>query len=202
MYSIGEFAKKIGVTIQTLRDWDKSGKLKPEFRSKGKHRYYSDNQLNEILQKKSPKKRINVGYVRVSANHQKDDLKRQYELMELFLIKQGKEFKIIEDIGSGINYNKKGLKELLKLIATNQIDTIFILHKDRLVRFGYELIEEFAKLHNTKITIINKNEEKTDEEELVEDILNIIHVFSCRLNGRRSHIKKKIIKELENEKSI
>jgi len=197
MYSIGEFAKKIGVTIQTLRDWDKSGKLKPEFRSKGKHRYYSDNQLNEILQKKSPKKRINVGYVRVSANHQKDDLKRQYELMELFLIKQGKEFKIIEDIGSVINYNKKGLKELLKLIATNQIDTIFILHKDRLVRFGYELIEEFAKLHNTKITIINKNEEKTDEEELVEDILNIIHVFSCRLNGRRSHINKKIIKELE-----
>lgn len=166
MYSIGEFAKKVGVTIQTLRDWDKSGKLKPEFRSKGGHRYYSDNQLNEILQKKEPKKRINIGYVRVSANHQKDDLKRQYELMELFLMKQGKEFKIIEDIGSGINYNKKGLKELLKLIATNQIDTIYILHKDRLVRFGYELIEEFAKLHNTKITIINKNEEKTDEEEL------------------------------------
>jgi len=197
MYSIGEFAKRIGVTIQTLRDWDKSGKLKPEFRSKGGHRYYSNNQLNEILQKKEPKKRINVGYVRVSANHQKDDLKRQYELMELFLMKQGKEFKIIEDIGSGINYNKKGLKELLKLIATNQIDTIYILHKDRLVRFGYELIEEFAKLHNTKITIINKNEAKTDEEELVEDILNIIQVFSCRLNGRRSHINKKIIKELE-----
>ena len=119
MYSIGEFAKNIGVTIQTLRDWDKSGKLKPAYRSKGNHRYYSQDQLNEILQKRVPNNRINVGYVRVSANHQKDDLKRQYELMELFLAKQGKEFKIIEDIGSGINYNKKGLKELLKLIATN-----------------------------------------------------------------------------------
>jgi len=197
MYSIGEFAKKIGVTIHTLREWDKSGKLKPEYRSKGNHRYYSDNQLNELLQKRTPKNKINVGYVRVSSNHQKDDLERQYELMELFLAKQGKEFKIIKDIGSGINYNKKGLKELLKLIATNQCDTIFILHKDRLVRFGYELITEFAELHNTKIVIINKDDEKTDEEEFVEDILNIIHVFSCKLNGKRSHINKKIIKELE-----
>lgn len=197
MYSIGQFAKKIGVTIQTLRDWDKSGKFKPAYRSKGNHRYYSQEQLNEVLQKQQPKKRINIGYVRVSANHQKDDLRRQYELMELFLIKQGKEFKIIEDIGSGINYNKKGLKELLKLITTNQCDTVYVLHKDRLLRFGYELVEEFAKLHNTKIVVINKDEEKTDEEELVEDILNIIHVFSCRLNGKRSHINKKIIKELE-----
>ena len=197
MYSIGEFAKKIGVSIQTLRDWDKSGKLKPAYRSKGNHRYYSQEQLNKILQKRATNKRINVGYVRVSANHQKDDLKRQYELMELFLAKQGKEFKIIKDIGSGINYDKKGLKELLRLIATNQCDTIFVLHKDRLLRFGYELIEEFAKLHNTKIVIINKEEEKTDEEELVEDILSIIHVFSCRLNGKRSHINKKIIKRLE-----
>jgi predicted site-specific integrase-resolvase len=190
MYSIGEFAKKIGVTIQTLRDWDKSGKLKPTYRSKGNHRYYSENQLNEILQKKISKDRINVGYVRVSANHQKDDLERQYELMELFLAKQGKEFKIIKDIGSGINYNKKGLKELLKLIATNQCDTIFVLHKDRLVRFGYELIAEFAELHNTKIVIINKDDKKTDEEEFVEDILSII---------KRSHINKKIIKGLENK---
>ena len=197
MYSIGEFAKKIGVTIHTLREWDKRGKLKPEYRSKGNHRYYSDNQLNELLQKRAPKNKINVGYVRVSSNHQKDDLERQYELMELFLAKQGKEFKIIKDIGSGINYNKKGLKELLKLIATNRCDTIFVLHKDRLVRFGYELIEEFAELHNTKIVIINKDDEKTDEEEFVEDILNIIHVFSCKLNGKRSHINKKIIKELE-----
>ena len=199
MYSIGEFAKKIGVTIQTLRDWDKSGKLKPAYRSKGNHRYYSEDQLNEILQKRVPNDRINVGYVRVSANHpceakrlqsnhslrEKDDLKRQYELMELFLAKQGKEFKIIQDLGSGIDYNKKGLKELLKLIATNQCDTIFVLHKDRLLRFGYELIEEFAKLHNTKIVVINKDEEKTDEEELVEDILNIIQVLSCRLSGKR-----------------
>jgi len=82
----------------------------------------------------------------------------------LFLAKQGKSFKIISDIGSGIDYSKSGLKELLKLISSNQVDTIYALYKDRLVRFGFELIEEFAKLHNTKIEVINQTENKIDEE--------------------------------------
>ena len=76
---------------------------------------------------------------------------------------------------------------------------MYVLHKDRLLRFGYELVEEFARLHNTKIAVINDDDEKTDEEELVEDILSIIHLFSCRLNGKRSHINRKLIKKLENE---
>ena len=115
-------------------------------------------------------------------------------------MKQGKEFKIISDIGSGINYEKRGLKELLKLVSTNQIDKLYISYKDRLVRFGYELIEEVCKLHGVEIVIINKSNEQTDEEELVEDILNIIHVFSCRLNGKRSHINKKIMEKLKDDK--
>ena len=108
-------------------------------------------------------------------------------------------FKIISDIGSGINYKKTGLKELLKLITINRIETICIMHKDRLVIFGFELIEYVCELHNVSIEIIN-DETKTDEQELVEDIMNIIHVFSCRMNGRRSHIKKKIMEKLKNEK--
>jgi predicted site-specific integrase-resolvase len=103
-------------------------------------------------------------------------------------------------MGSGIDYSKSGLKELLKLISSNQVDTIYVLYKDRLVRFGFELIEEFAKLHNTKIEVINQTVDKIDEEELVEDILNIIHVFSCKLNGRKSHINKKIAQRLLDEK--
>ena len=201
MYSIGEFGKKIGKSIETLRLWDKQGKLKPAYKSKGGHRMYSDEQLNEILQQQKPKERINVGYVRVSAKHQEDDLKRQKDVVEIYLAKQGKPFLIIEDIGSGINYSKKGLKELLKFIATNQVETLYILYKDRLLRFGYELIEEFCKLHNTNIEIINQGDEKTAEEELVDDILNIIHVFSCRLNGRRSHINKKVMEKLREDVS-
>lgn len=120
--------------------------------------------------------------------------------MELFLTKQGKSFKIISDIGSGINYSRSGLKELIKLISLNRVDTIYVLYKDRLVRFGFELIEEFAKLHNTNIEIINQTEDKTDEEELIQDILKDIHVFSCRLNGKKSHINTKIAKRLLSEK--
>jgi len=200
MYSIGKFAKLIGRSIETLRSWDKQGKLIPSYRSEGGHRMYSEEQLNEVLQIVKPKERFNLGYIRVSAKHQNSDLERQRDLMELFLMKQGKEFQIISDIGSGINYKKKGLKELLRLVSTNQIDTLYISYKDRLVLFGYELIEEVCKLHGVKIIIINKSNEQTDEEELVDDILNIIHVFSCRLNGKRSHINKKIMEKLKNDK--
>jgi predicted site-specific integrase-resolvase len=200
MYPIGEFAKKIGKTVQTLRNWDKKGVLKPAYITQGKHRMYREEQVYEILQQSGlPAKRMNIGYARVSAKHQKEDLKRQEELLEMYLAKQGKSFKIISDIGSGINYSKKGIKELLKLVATNEADTVYIVYKDRLVRFGYELLEEFCRLHNTKLEIINQSEERSSEEELVEDILNIIHVFSCKINGKRSHINKKIIERLSHE---
>ena len=195
MYSISKFAKKIGVTAQTLRDWDKKKILIPAFISQGGHRYYDESQLNHLLQKRGVKQKINVGYVRVSAKHQEDDLKRQYQIMELFLAKKSVPFRIISDIGSGINYKKTGLKKLLSLIATNQIKTLCIMHKDRLVRFGYELIDYFCQLHNVSIEIINQNENKTDEQEMIEDVMNIIHVFSCRMNEKRSHINKKIMEK-------
>jgi predicted site-specific integrase-resolvase len=200
MYKIGQFSKLTGISISTLRMWDKKGILKPEFRTPHGERRYSEAQLQQILQKKSDAPRINIGYARVSSKKQEDDLKRQIELLELFLAKQGKPFKIISDIGSGINYSKSGLKELLKLISLNQVDTIYILYKDRLLRFGFELIEEFAKLHNVKIEIINQTEDKTDEEELVEDILDMINAFSRKLNGKKSHINKKIAQRLLDEK--
>jgi len=199
MYKIGQFSRLTGISIPTLRVWDKKGILKPEFKTPHGERRYSDAQLQSILQKKPDTSRINIGYARVSSKKQEDDLKRQIDLLELFLAKQGKPFKIISDIGSGINYSKEGLKELIKLISLNQIDKIYVLYKDRLVRFGFELIEEFAKLHSTNIEIVNQTEDKTDEEELVEDILNIIHVFSCKLNGKKSHINKKVAERLLNE---
>jgi len=199
MYSIGEFSKLIGKSVYTLRVWDKNKKLIPAYRTKGNQRMYSDAQLNEVLQISKPINRFNVGYVRVSANHQKDDLDRQYEMLEMYLNKQGEEFKIISDIGSGINYSKKGLKELLKLISQNKVNKLYISFKDRLVRFGFELIEEICKLHNVEIIVINKSEDKTDEQEMIEDIMNIIHVFSCRMNGKRSHINKKIVDSLQKD---
>jgi len=199
MYSIGQFAKRIGKTVETLRNWEKKNVLIPAYKTEAGHRMYSEEQLIEVLQKETPSERINIGYCRVSANHQKDDLERQVALMESYLSAQGRKYKIIQDIGSGINYKKKGLKQLLKDVSINITDTVFVLHKDRLVRFGYELIEDFCRLHGTKIDIINQSDDKPAEEELVEDIMNIIHVFSCRLNGRRSHVNRKIIENLEKK---
>lgn len=197
MYSIGEFGKQIGVTPQTLRNWDKRGELKPAHVSQGGTRYYSEEQRNQFLGiagRKKPK-RITIGYCRVSSNKQKDDLERQIEKVKTYMIARGYQFDIIQDIGSGINYNKKGLGQLIDKITNGEIDKVVILYKDRLIRFGYELIENLCNKYGTEIEIID-NAEKTEEQELIEDLIQIVTVFSCRLQGERANKAKKMIKEL------
>ena len=112
-YSINKFSKLLGVSAQTLRNWDKKGKLHPHHTSSNGYRYYSHEQLNQVMHIKPNLDRIVIGYCRVSSNKQKDDLERQIENMKLYLTAQGKPFEIISYIGSGINYKKKGLKELI-----------------------------------------------------------------------------------------
>ncbi len=200
-YSIGEFSKLTGISTQTLRRWDDTGKLKAHHKTQisGK-RFYSETQLQEVLgTKEQPVRRINIGYIRVSTRHQKDDLERQRKLMELFLSSKGEKFKIIEDIGSGINYNKPGLNELILNITNKSVDTVYILYKDRLVRFGFELIENMCSLFGTSIEVINE-ETKNDEEELVKDLIQIVTVFSARLNGKRAAKSRKLLKELKDDK--
>lgn len=115
------------------------------------------------------------------------------------MIAKGYQFEIITDIGSGINYNKKGLNQLIDMITNSEVEKIVILYKDRLVRFGFELIENLCNKYDTTIEIID-NTEKTEEQELVEDMIQIISVFSARLQGNRANKAKKMIKELiEND---
>ena len=193
-FTINKFAKILGVTPQTLRNWDKTGKLTPHHMGKNGYRYYSEEQLNQVTGiLKKPK--ITVGYCRVSSPKQKDDLARQIENVQMYLLAQGKPFEIISDIGSGINYKRNGLEELLERINNNEVEKVVILYKDRLVRFGIELIEYVASLHGCKIEIID-NTKKTEQEELVEDLVQIITVFSCKLQGKRARKAKKLIKEL------
>lgn len=194
-YSINEFSKILGVSAQTLRNWDKSGKLHPHHTSTNGYRYYSHEQLGQVMNIKTNVDKKVIGYCRVSSNKQKDDLKRQIENMEMYLTSQGKPFEIISDIGSGINYKKKGLKELIKLITQNKVEKVVVLYKDRLVRFGFELIEYLASLYNCEIEIVD-NTEKSEQQELVEDLIQIITVFSCRLQGKRANKTRKLVKEL------
>ena len=196
-YSIGEFANQIGKTIQTLRNWDKKGILKPAYVTKGGTRYYSQEQLNHFLGLKSDKqinKKI-IGYCRVSSHKQKDDLERQIENVKTYMYAKGYQFEIITDIGSGINYNKKGLNQIIDMVTNSEVEKIVVLYKDRLIRFGYELIENLCDKFGTVIEIIDSTE-KTEQEELVEDLIQIITVFSCRLQGKRANKAKKMIKEL------
>lgn len=121
------------------------------------YRYYSQGQLNHFLGIKGEVllDRKVIGYCRVSSNKQKDDLERQVESMEAYLLSQGKPFEIRIDIGNGINYKKKGLLKLIELMTQNRIDKVVVLYKDRLLRFGFELVEYLASLYNCKIEIID-----------------------------------------------
>lgn len=193
-YSIAETSKLLNITAQTLRNWDKSGKLKPHHTTDSGYRYYSQEQLNRVLGIKDTARKV-IGYCRVSSLKQKDDLVRQVENMRTYLMAQGRPFEIITDIGSGVNYKKKGLRELVRLITQNEVDKIVVVYKDRLLRFGYELIEYIATLYNCDIEVID-NTEKTEQQELVEDMIQIITVFSCKLQGKRANKTKKMIKEL------
>ena len=196
-YSIGQFSKLIGKTNQTLRNWDKDGTLKPHHVSESGYRYYSQEQLNHFLGLKQEVQlnKKTIGYCRVSSNKQKDDLERQIENVKTYMYAKGYSFEIISDIGSGINYNKKGLNQLIDMITNSEVEKIVILYKDRLIRFGYELIENLCNKYGTTIEIID-NTEKTEEQELVEDLIQIVTVFSCRLQSKKANKAKKIIKEL------
>lgn len=198
LYTLNEASNITGVSKSTLRRWEKEGKLKSK-RTHGGHRRYSYLDLSEFISDKILEQgRIIIGYCRVSSNCQKDDLVRQVENVSNYCIAKGYSFKIIQDIGSGINYNKKGLKQLIALVQKNQVDKIVLNYKDRFLRFGFELLETMFQFHDTTFEIINHTEDKTYEQELVEDMLSIITVFSARLYGSRSHKKKQI--EQENKK--
>ncbi|MGG3989940.1 IS607 family transposase, partial [Bacillus smithii] len=110
---------------------------------------------------------------------------------------------IIQDIGSGINYKKKGLRQLIKMINNKEVDKIVVFHKDRLLRFGFELVEYMANLNGCEIEVLDSTE-KTDEQELVEDLIQIVTVFSCRLQGKRANKTRKLVDELieENEELL
>ncbi len=123
-YSIGEFANKIGKSIQTLRNWDKKNILKPSHVTQGGTRYYSQEQLNHFLGLKSEQK-INkkiIGYCSVSSHKQKDDLERQIDNVKTYMYAKGYQFEIITDIGSGINYSKKGLNQIIDMVTNSEVE--------------------------------------------------------------------------------
>ena len=198
-YSAKTVTKILGVTAQTLRNWDKEGKLKPSYTKSNGYRYYSeDDVLSYTKERNTKKEKKLVGYIRVSSERQENDLNRQKENLESYLKETNQEYEIISDIGSGINYNKPGLRKLIEKINKKEVDEIVVLYKDRLLRYGFELIEYFATLNNVKIKVLDKIN-KTEDEELVEDLVQIITMFSCKIQGKRNSKTKKILEEIKEK---
>ena len=200
-YSSKSVTKILGVTAQTLRNWDKEGKLKPAYIKSNGYRYYSEDSILSYTQERKTKKDLNViGYARVSSKKQTDDLERQVNNLKIYLDNKYQSYDIITDIGSGINYTKKGLQLLIDKINKKEVDVIVVLYKDRLLRFGFELVEYFARINNVKIEVLDKIN-KTQDEELVEDLIQIITVFSCKIQGKRKTKTKGLLEDFSKKLS-
>lgn len=198
-YSSKTVTQILGVTAQTLRNWDKEGKLKPSYVKSNGYRYYSEDSILAYTQERKTKKNLNVvGYARVSSKKQSDDLERQVNNLKTYIESKYNEYEIITDIGSGINYSKPGLKKLIEKINKKEVDLIIVLYKDRLLRFGFELVEYFAELNNVKIEVLDKID-KTQDQELVEDLVQIVTVFSCKIQGKRKSKTKELIEEFSKK---
>ena len=200
-----EASKILGIHPRTLYLWEERGTIETIRNIPNGKRYYNvikylseqglkcDKIINEKEIKCSKiediekEKKIKICYARVSSSGQKDDLERQKKLLK----EKYPNYYLLEDIGSGMNLTKKGLLKIIDLGINGKIEELVIVHKDRLAKFGYELIEYIIKKFSSgKITIINKKEEIEPEEEMVKDVLQIMNVFVEKMNGRRKYTNK------------
>lgn len=198
MYKPNQFAEMLGVSVKTLQRWDNDGKLIAN-RTPTDRRYYTHKQyLDYVNESKRGKVVI---YTRVSSSNQKDDLVNQVNFLQQYANAKGLIVdEIIEDLGSGLNYNRKKWNKLIDESINGQVSKIIITHKDRFIRFGYDWFERFLLNLGVEIILVN-NEKLSPQEELVQDLISIIHVFSCRIYGLRKY-KTKIERDEEVVESI
>lgn len=199
-YKPKEFAELLNVSVKTLQRWDRD-KILVAKRTPTNRRFYTYDQYLDYKGLKNNSDRKIIIYTRVSTNNQKDDLLNQVKFLQNFINSKGIIVdEIIQDIGSGLNYKRKKWNELLDEVMENKIDTIIVSNKDRFIRFGFEWFERFLGKFDTKILVVN-NELLSPQEELVQDIISILHVFSCRIYGLRKY-KKRIKEDEEIAKNL
>lgn len=189
MIRLNEMAKRLNVSVKTLQRWDREGILVAK-RTPTDRRYYTEDQYLEYIGSSTKSKRKTIAYVRVSSANQKDDLRNQITFIRNYVNAKGEILDdVIEDIGSGLNYNRKHWNDLLlNQIPKGEIEKIYITYKDRFVRFGFDWFERFCNHYNCEIVVIN-NPDTSPQKELVDDLISIIHVFSYRIYGLRKYKK-------------
>ena len=192
-YKVGEFAKLLNVTVKTLQNWDKQGSLKA-YRTPTNQRFYTEEQLNQILNLSNSnqieKQGLKIGYCRVSTHNQKSSLQNQEDYLRNYTNEKCVILdEVFTDIGSGINYNRKNFNKILELVEAREVSEIYVTYKDRFVRFGFDWFNNFCEKHATKIIVLNQPS-TSPEQELAEDLLNIVTVFSARNHGLRTYKKQ------------
>ena len=195
IYNVTQFAEMIGKSVKTLQKWDRDGILKA-YRSPSNRRYYTHSQYLDYIGESRTEIKSNVIYARVSTRNQIDELKNQIKYLEKYCLDNGIPISnIYSDFGSGMNYSRKKWNTLIDDCFEGKIDKIIISYKDRFVRFGFDWISDLLyRLTGTQIIIV-ENISTTPENELIQDLISIIHVFSCRVHGLRKY-KKKLEKEI------
>ena len=187
-YTISDFARRIGRSASTVRRWDREGLIRSKRLTSG-HRYFDENDMRSILGK-ADEKRMTVVYCRVSSHGQKDDLQSQVAAMEQYCLGAGIAVdEWMQEIGGGMNFKRKQVLGLMDRIAAGEISRLIVAHKDRLVRFGFDLLDHIAKRSACVIEVVNQ-ESLSPQEEMTEDLLSIVHTFSCRLYGMRKYKRK------------
>lgn len=196
MIKLKDMANRLGVSIKTLQRWDREGILVAK-RTPTNRRYYTEDQYLSYVNKSQPKGLI-LAYARVSSKNQTNDLTSQIKFLKQFVNAKGEVLNdIISDIGSGLNYNRKNWNNLLlNCVAKGLVSKIYITHKDRFVRFGFDWFERFCNYYNCEIIVV-KNETTSPQQELIDDLISIIHIFSCRIYGLLKYKK-----ELREDESL
>ena len=182
LVSIGEAARVYGVSVPTMRRWDREGKLKSHSRTLGNHRRYKFH----LTEKRK------VGYARVSSHDQKKDLATQAKFLSQF------SDVVLEDLGSGLNCKKPRLRKLMLMLLNKEVSELHLTHKDRLLRFGHELVFQLCKWSGANVVGHNESEVVTFEQELCNDVITLMTVFSARLYGKRSHQNRRKSKLIQH----
>ena len=188
-----EVLKILKIHYHTLYSMVKRGEI--ETLEIGKRNLYN---LDKFLRDKgvTNKKKQKICYCRVSSNKQKEDLERQINFMR----EKYPDYEIIKDIGSGLNFKRRGLNKIIEIAINGELEELLLTYKDRLCRIGFELIENIIKKYsNGKITIVNKTEEETPTEEVTKDIISIMNIYVAKINGLRKY-KTDIKKTIKNNK--
>jgi putative resolvase len=194
-YSIAQFARRVGVSVKTLQRWDREGRLTPT-RTPTNRRVYTDEHLYQVLPQRQSAERATVVYMRVSSQAQKPALANQRRVLEDFCAARGLAVtEWVSEVGGGLNFKRPRFLALVDRIVTHQVAMVVLAHKDRLMRFGFDLFAHLCRRHQCELVVMN-TETLSPEQEMVQDLMTITHCFSARLYGLR-HYRKALDRALQ-----